>query len=444
MLLLLLLVPLAGIAAVDEGDIQQAYGVLLNNTGDSNDTSGPDEDYIRKVAESVELYNIKKSSLNRQGATDTKLDETDYRNKVGPRDNRTAPPETCDKLKAVTIEGDMILSPDQIKKILTAPPDAKTKREAQTDPKAMWSPNQPIPYAIDPSLYYLTGLVNQAIQFWTQNTCLSFTNNPNAFNRLRIYKGDGCWSYVGKQPTWASQDVSIGDGCDTLTPAAENHFGINYDYGSVMQYNPYAFAVNPNVPTVYARDTNYQNLMGQRDAPAFSDVKQMNLLYNCAARCNSRPPCQNNGIVNSRTCSTCICPNAFAGNYCEALRRGTASMCNGQVIQATSSGYATFTATVGNGMTFQYASVKSDCYWHIRAPAGRRIQFQVRNLDTNCMEGCDWAGFEINTGNLDLAGMLICCSSVAGSTFTSLGSIVTIKGTSKFNNANMVINYRVV
>ncbi|VDL87424.1 unnamed protein product, partial [Nippostrongylus brasiliensis] len=80
----------------------------------------------------------------------------------------------------------------------------------------MWSPNQPIPYAIDPSLYYLTGLVNQAIQFWTQNTCLSFTNNPNAFNRLRIYKGDGCWSYVGKQPTWASQDVSIGDGCDTL------------------------------------------------------------------------------------------------------------------------------------------------------------------------------------------------------------------------------------
>ncbi|VDL67489.1 unnamed protein product [Nippostrongylus brasiliensis] len=102
-----------------------------------------------------------------------------------------------------------------------------------------------------------------------------------------------------------------------------------------------AFAVNPNVPTVYARDTNYQNLMGQRDAPAFSDVKQMNLLYNCAGefRLLQRECCQNlrfaenNGIVNSRTCSTCICPNAFAGNYCEALRRGTASMCNGQVIQ---------------------------------------------------------------------------------------------------------------
>ncbi|KIH64883.1 hypothetical protein ANCDUO_04801 [Ancylostoma duodenale] len=60
------------------------------------------------------------------------------------------------------------------------------------------------------------------------------------------------------------------------------------------------------------------------------------------------------------------------------------------------------------------------------------------------MEGCNWAGFEVNTGNLDLAGMLVCCSSISNSAFTSTGSVVTVRGTSRYNNANMVINFRAV
>lgn len=43
-----------------------------------------------------------------------------YRSSVGPRDsNNTAAPETNSQLKAVAVEGDMILSPAQINKLLT-------------------------------------------------------------------------------------------------------------------------------------------------------------------------------------------------------------------------------------------------------------------------------------------------------------------------------------
>ncbi|VDL76208.1 unnamed protein product [Nippostrongylus brasiliensis] len=184
-------------------------------------------------------------------------------------------------------------------------------------------------------------------------------------------------------------------------------------------------------------------MMGQRDGPSFSDVKQMNLLYNCAARCSRQPNCQNEGIVNSRTCNTCICPRTFAGNDCSQLRKGSAPNCNGQVLQATSS-YASFTATVGAGMTYKYTASAVECYWHIRAPAGRRIQFQITSLDTNCMESCNWAGFEVNTGDLNRAGMLVCCNSINRSAFTSIGNVVTIRGMSRYNDANMVINFRAV
>ncbi|EYC27726.1 hypothetical protein Y032_0008g150 [Ancylostoma ceylanicum] len=486
--ILLLAVPYTTLA-VDDSSIQEAAAILVSNTTDTNGTTGPDEDYIKQIAASMELFNIKKTQLSRQSTQTKPFDEKGYRTAVGPVDtNRTIPPETNSHLKAVALEGDMILSPAQINNLLTAGPGSSRKRrQSQTDSRSMWDPNRPIPYYIDPSLYRSTAVVNQAIKFWTDNTCLSFTPNSNAFNRLRIYKGNGCWSYVGKQYSWASQDVSIGDGCDNLgtvcheiahalgfyhtqsrsdrdnyiyinygnvdgslqynfqklTPAAEKHYGMAYDYGSVMQYNPYAFAINYNVPTSVARDVNYQNMMGQREGPAFSDVKQMNLLYNCAARCRSQPACQNNGIVNSKTCSTCICPRAFAGPTCNSLRQGSGSACNGQVLQATSS-YVSFTMTVGNGMSYQYSSTPSDCYWHIRAPSGRRIQFQIKSIDTNCMEGCNWAGFEVNTGNLDLAGMLVCCSSISNKVFTSLGSVVTVRGTSRYNNANMVINFRAI
>ncbi|ETN72007.1 astacin [Necator americanus] len=218
---------------------------------------------------------------------------------------------------------------------------------------------------------------------------------------------------MGKQASWTSQDISIGDGCNNLgtvtheighalgffhtqsrydrdswvyvdlnnvpqnlqynfakmTPATENHFGQPYDFGSVMQYDPYAFAEDPNQYTVTAINMAYQNSMGQREAPAFSDVRMMNWLYNCSSEftcklCSQHnynrircilweevavdngslvgycmgvpvPPCRQPGYQDPRNCYSCKCPRAFGGQYCEQLADGSAPNCNGAVVQVT-------------------------------------------------------------------------------------------------------------
>ncbi|KHJ98809.1 astacin, partial [Oesophagostomum dentatum] len=275
-------------------------------------------------------------------------------------------------------------------------------------------------------------VVNGRVQLGT--ICHELAHALGIYHTQSRYDRD---SYVNVN--YANIDSSQQYNFEKLTSATENHFGLGYDYGSVMHYSPYGFAINYNIPTMTARDTNYQNMMGQRETPLLYDVKQLNLMYNCAsnsARCRSQPSCSNNGIVNSKTCTSCICPRAFTGTYCASLKGGTGSACNGQMISASSTSFVSLSASVGNGNDYRYYDTPYDCYWVIKAPTGRRIQFQIKSLNTNCMESCTWGGFEINYANLDLAGMF--------STFTSSSNVVTIRGTSRYNNANMVFSYRVV
>ncbi|KAK6012442.1 astacin [Ostertagia ostertagi] len=229
-------------------------------------------------------------------------------------------------------------------------------------------------------------------------------------NRLRFYYGTGCWSYIGKQASWTSQDISIGNGCNSLgtvaheiahalgfyhaqsrydrdsyirvnlnnvqsgyegnfvkqTPATENHFGLGYDFGSVMHYGGYAFAMNTNIYTIQTLQPEYQNTLGQRERPAFSDVRLMNYYYNCSNLCTNVPvpPCRSPGIPNPRSCSQCLCPEMFAGSFCQNLPTGTAANCNGKVVQATSSSWTTLNGVAGNPNSYAMLGI-TDCYWHI-------------------------------------------------------------------------------
>ncbi|KAF8358689.1 hypothetical protein PRIPAC_93684, partial [Pristionchus pacificus] len=95
-----------------------------------------------------------------------------------------------------------------------------------------------------------------------------------------------------------------------------NNFGVEYDYSSVMHYDPYGFAMNENIPVIIAKDTNAQSSMGQRERAAFSDIKMINSLYNCAQKCPSPSvKCLNGGIINSKTCYSCICPYMVHHNF---------------------------------------------------------------------------------------------------------------------------------
>ncbi|VDO28602.1 unnamed protein product [Haemonchus placei] len=205
-----------------------------------------------------------------------------------------------------------------------------------------------------------------------------------------------------------------------------------------------AFAVNPNIHTIQTLKPEYQNTLGQREQPAFSDVRMMNWLYNCSSLCVNTPvpACRSPGFPNPRNCYECICPRMFAGSTCQNLPTGTAPNCNGKVVEATSTSWTTLNGVAGNPNSYSTSSTPTDCYWHISAPAGRKIQIRLSSPPSNCMEGCPWQAIEINLGNFDLYGIIVCCSS--SQVYTSVDNLVGIRGRIRYNQLKFGLDYRIV
>jgi len=77
---------------------------------------------------------------------------------------------------------------------------------------------------------------------------------------------------------------------DNIQPGTENNFvmltpsqitllGTRYDYGSVMHYGPYAFAIDTNVPTIIPHFPAPD--MGQRITLSKLDIERVQILYGC-------------------------------------------------------------------------------------------------------------------------------------------------------------------
>lgn len=53
--------------------------------------------------------------------------------------------------------------------------------------------------------------IMRAIADYTKYTCVRVVPRKDERDYVRIFKGEGCWSYVGKQG--GKQDLSLGNGC---------------------------------------------------------------------------------------------------------------------------------------------------------------------------------------------------------------------------------------
>lgn len=61
--------------------------------------------------------------------------------------------------------------------------------------------------------------VKAAIAHWEENTCIKFDTATNlTAPHLRFVKKTGCYSYVGRIWTYPGQDLSIGEGCERVSP----------------------------------------------------------------------------------------------------------------------------------------------------------------------------------------------------------------------------------
>ncbi|KAF1762527.1 hypothetical protein GCK72_010789 [Caenorhabditis remanei] len=427
----------------------------------------------------------------RQGvAPPVKLAALNY----GPKNNQTHRFEELNsEINEYTFESDIMLNEKQANNLANSIENGhyRAKRQAIVDTTLFWNVSVPIAYQFDSKLSANNiANVRKAIQFWNDNSCLSFNEDNNANNRLFMSSAGGCWSYVGKQVDMPYQVVSVGPNCDTLgtathelmhalgfwhqqsrsdrddyvyvdfsniIPSQAYNFqkmpldqaqllNLKYDYGSVMQYYPYAFALDSSKYTILAKESGFQNSMGQREAPAFSDLVAINKLYNCDKKCTKQMTCSNCGFTDSRNCNQCKCPRYFSGPTCDALPSGSAANCNGEVLQASST-WQTFDAKAGDPNSYTSSTTNStNCFWHIKAPAGQKVEFKMTKspMAAICMQECPWQALEINMGKFDLYGMITCCDTILNQVFTSEQNMVALRGVIKYNQLTFSIQYRAV
>ncbi|MBN3307236.1 MEP1B protein, partial [Amia calva] len=163
-------------------------------------------------------------------------------------------------------------------------------------------------------------LILKAIEQFRLKTSIDFKPWEGEPNYISLFKGSGCWSYVGNQRT-GKQDLSIGQYCDTIAiiehellhalgfwhehtradrddyvtimwdqimPGEEHNFdkysnsdalNVSYDFTSVMHYDKNAFSTG-NLPTIVTKDPQFTNVIGQRLDLSERDILKLNKLYN--------------------------------------------------------------------------------------------------------------------------------------------------------------------
>ncbi|KAG0717931.1 Blastula protease 10 [Chionoecetes opilio] len=189
--------------------------------------------------------------------------------------------------------------------------------------------------------------------------------NSSDITWMRFIYDNGCWSYIGRQPTLGGQDVSIGKGCQELAIVAhevghaigllheqmrldrDDHVVINwgniiygqtnnfnqavliledsrsvpYDYTSIMHYKGRDFS-NSGRTTIATKLPEHQGLLGRSQQLTHRDKHIVNLMYGCIdewrAQCPSAGGCEGEGYLG-RDC-TCVCPPGRGGDRCEIYK----------------------------------------------------------------------------------------------------------------------------
>ncbi|XP_031424942.1 low choriolytic enzyme-like isoform X2 [Clupea harengus] len=161
--------------------------------------------------------------------------------------------------------------------------------------------------------------IEKGLQSFAQSTCIRFTRRTSQKDYVNIQSRQGCWSYVGRRG--GEQVVSLArSGCvyhqvvqhELLHALGFNHeqtrsdrdshvriiykniikgleyafnkidtnnLGTPYDYGSVMQYDRYAFSRNQQPTIVPIPDPNA--VIGKASEMSRIDIMRVNLLYGC-------------------------------------------------------------------------------------------------------------------------------------------------------------------
>ncbi|KAK0409211.1 hypothetical protein QR680_004405 [Steinernema hermaphroditum] len=335
-------------------------------------------------------------------------------------------------------QGDITLTPDQVDQLLSS----RSKRQAINvhNPNFSRWPTD----AHGSIAYYMVGfnlttknVIRKAIKFWETHTCVTFQENGPERPIIRIQDSgeEGmCNSAIGKV-NGDEQIINLSRYClnfglithevghalgffhehtrhdrDSFITIRESNVlgdkpffeinfkthpffendnqGIPFDYGSIMHYDRYAFALNP-LESVMEPTQGYElfkETMGQSIKPSFLDLKMMNKLYQCEYKCQGRnTACHNGGFMNPKNCNECICPWGFSAKDCwerDPGRNGTdSSKCGGNLWADSTS--RVLEADVGVPIANDVLNELHDsCHWHIHTAEGKRVRIHIEKLES--------------------------------------------------------------
>lgn len=230
----------------------------------------------------------------------------------------------------------------------------RQKRKAIRDVILRW-PKGIIPYK------FVTGhfddkekyMIRTAMTEWEKYTCLKFREATNSDrNLVRFQNGLGCNSQLGM--VGGQQALNLDkNGCrfkglylheighaiglvhehqlptrdeyieildqnvqpdmriwfNKYSSQEVNQMLVPYEYSSVMHYGITAFSHDGKSQTIRAKQPDKEKTIGRvyKKELSFTDVKIVNLMYNCAGHCESSIVCNNGGYVD-QNCK-CICPD---------------------------------------------------------------------------------------------------------------------------------------
>ncbi|WKY08925.1 hypothetical protein Q1695_001809 [Nippostrongylus brasiliensis] len=377
-------------------------------------------------------------------------------------------------------QSDMVLTLTQLELIARKEEDTRARRQAYRDvyyPNTIWG--NTLYYYFDPSATStIRTIFTAAAKFWQENTCVKFVENSQALNRVRVFKGDGCYSYVGR--VGGQQDLSLGKGCESVGTAAHElghalgffhsqsrvdrdsaitivlaniqpdfidqfdketastnyNYGMPYDYGSIMQYGATSASRNGG-NTMIAKMPSYQQTMGS-DIVAFYDISMMNDHYNCKVQCprEESAECQNGGYPNPNDCSVCNCPSGYGGTLCTERPPGC-----GATYDATPD-YQQLTSTVGDGSMKTKIDFSKCNYW-IQAPPGKQVEVRLDSYQGYSVDGCIYGGVEIKADPDQLrTGYRFCSPSYTGTTLTSTSNLLPIIVFNRYGSTSVAMSYR--
>ncbi|RCN52698.1 astacin [Ancylostoma caninum] len=120
-------------------------------------------------------------------------------------------------------QGDIMLTERQLEQVEQDIEEfvgnSRIKRQAFRDknyPKTIWTKG--VSYYFDGASPKVRSVFQKGAREWEKDTCVSFREDPTATDKIRVFPGQGCSSFVGL--IGGTQRLSLGRGCESVGTAA--------------------------------------------------------------------------------------------------------------------------------------------------------------------------------------------------------------------------------